>query len=425
MIDVAPSWGRYPAARQRIVDLHEMRVPALAPEETCLPRGQGRSYGDSCLNDGGVLLSTRRLDRFFAFDPVTGVVECESGVILRDLLELVLPRGWFLAVTPGTQFVTVGGAIANDVHGKNHHRAGSFGNHVLDFDLHRSDGAVLRCAADENPEWFAATVGGLGLTGLIGRVRLQLRPVPGPWLALEYQRFDTLDEFFTLSTADDPRFEYTVAWLDCLDMRGRGLFCRGNHVASQAPARPPVRLALPFTPPFALVNSLTLRAFNSLYWRWPRKNGPGHYQPFFYPLDRIARWNLLYGPAGFVQYQCVLPPAAAARGVAEMLRQIARSGQGSFLAVLKNFGEVPSRGLLSFARPGTTLALDFPLRGSRTFALLDCLDAITMEAGGAVYPAKDARMSGAAFRQYFPRWEKMQPFQDPAFSSSFWRRIQA
>lgn len=425
------SWGGYPqAAQQEVQSLHSRQQRMqFAPGRHYLARGLGRSYGDSCLNDGGVLLATRGLDHYIRFDAEQGVLECEAGVSLAEILSLVLPQGWFLPVTPGTQYVTVGGAIANDVHGKNHHAAGSFGHHLLGFELLRSDGQVLDCSPQQHADWFAATVGGLGLTGLIRRARLQLRRVPGPWIVGEDLRFGSLAEFFQLSAESNARCEYTVAWIDCLSRQGRGRFSRGNHAPLELPPPRPRRApAMPFTPPLSLVNGLSLRAFNALYWRWPPGAAPArqwHYEPFFYPLDAIAHWNRMYGPRGFLQYQCVLPPAAAQAGVAEMLRLIAASGQGSFLAVLKQLGERPAPGLLSFARAGTTLALDFPFHGAGTLALLEQLDAVTRAAGGAVYPAKDARMSGAAFRQYFPRWSEMQAFLDPAFSSSFWRRVQA
>jgi len=423
------SWGRYPRAQQEIQPLRSrFDLPEFTAGKRYLPQGLGRSYGDSCLNDGGVLLTTRRLDRFIAFDEQAGVLECEAGVSLQEILELVLPRGWFLPVTPGTAQVTVGGAIANDVHGKNHHAAGSFGHHLLEFELLRSDGQRLRCAPDHNTALFIATIGGLGLTGLILRARLQLRRVPGPGIAGEETRFGSLEEFFQLTAAADGRYEYTVSWIDCLSRQGRGRFSAGNHSAGAGIAPPRRQPALPLTPPLSLVNGLSLRLFNQLNYTRPpagRRERHWHYRPFLYPLDAIRNWNRMYGPRGFLQYQCVLPPPAAQAGVAEMLKLIAASGEGSFLAVLKVFGDLPSLGLLSFARPGVTLAVDFPHRGASTLALLDRLDAVSRAAGGAVYPAKDARMSGAAFRQYCPRWAEMLPHLDPMFSSSFWRRVQA
>ncbi|MCX7033408.1 MAG: FAD-binding oxidoreductase [Arenimonas sp.] len=423
------SWGRWPLPKdQRLWPLRRRDQPLPADVRPLLAYGQGRSYGDSCLNDGGTLLLTRGLDHFLHFDPGTGVVACEAGATLGEVLEIAVPRGWFLPVVPGTRLATVGGALANDVHGKNHHRAGSFGDHVRAFELLRSDGSrqVLR----PGDALFAATVGGLGLTGLVTWVELQLQPVAGPWMQVESLRFDGLDDFFALSAESAGSHEYTVAWVDCLargKALGRGHFLRANHAAPGAAGQAPGQgLSMPVTPPVSLVNRLTLRPFNALYYhrqRARRRAAVQHYSPYFHPLDGIRDWNRMYGPNGFLQHQCVLPPAQARDAVAALLGEIGRSGQGSFLAVLKEFGDRPAPGLLSFARPGTTLALDFPHRGPGVFALLERLDAIVASAGGALYPAKDARMSPAMFRAGQPRLDAFIPHIDPAFSSSFWRRV--
>lgn len=424
------SWGRWPRVEQRLLPVTDRRAPLPAFDGHALPHGNGRSYGDSCLDPGGTLLHARGLDRFIAFDAATGVLDCEAGVTLAEILEVAVPRGWFLPVTPGTAFATVGGAIANDVHGKNHHVAGSFGDHVDSFELLRSDGT--RTVQVPGDALFAATVGGLGLTGLVTRARLRLRPVPGPWMETESIRFGGLDEFFALSAESAARFEYTVAWIDCLAPErqlGRGHFIRGDHASQAGGTRPPAparRLAMPVTPPFALVNRLTLKPFNLAYYhrqRADRVRAASHYSGYFYPLDGIGDWNRMYGPRGFLQHQCVLPPAAARDALAAMLGEIRRAGQGSFLAVLKEFGDRPAPGMLSFPRAGTTLALDFPNTGEAVFALLDRLDAIVVAAGGAIYPAKDARMSPATFRAGFPGWPAFAAHVDPALSSGFWRRV--
>jgi FAD/FMN-containing dehydrogenase len=425
------SWGRWPRHEQRLITLTN-RFDALPDSGPMLPFGNGRSYGDVCLNDGGTLLLTRGMDRFISFDPVSGVLECEAGVLLSEIIKLTLRHGWFPAVTPGTALITVGGAIANDVHGKNHHRVGSFGHHVVEFELQRSDGLTMRCAPDCNREWFCATIGGLGLTGLIRKARLQLRRVPGVWVAGDSQRFANLGAFFELVERSDAVYEYTVAWLDCATARseiGRGVFMRGNHVQHDAAApRSRAPRTVRFTPPISPINAFSVRLFNELYFRRRAAQVPAalwHYQPFLFPLDSVLHWNRIYGPRGFYQYQCVLPGTVVdgAGALQEMLRRIAGSGLGSFLAVLKRFGDIPSLGLLSFPRPGVTLALDFPNRGEATLRLLEDLDSITRAAGGAVYPAKDARMSARSFQQYFPRWQQLRPFIDPKFSSSFWRRV--
>ena len=422
------SWGRWPRYDQRIIPLAN-RFDPLPNTDPMLVFGNGRSYGDVCLNAGGTLLAARGLDRFISFDATSGVLECEAGVLLSEIIGLTLPHGWFPPVTPGTALVTVGGAIANDVHGKNHHRAGSFGHHLLSFELRRSSGEILRCAPDQHADWFAATIGGLGLTGMISTARLQMRHVPGEWIAGDSQRFGNLEEFFALAAQSDAAYEYTVAWLDCAATGrklGRGVFMRGNHLRHDA--RPPRghSLQFPLTPPISPVTGLSVRLFNELYFHRPaarQAHAIWHYQPFLFPLDRLLDWNRLYGPRGFFQYQCVLPGAVATAALPEMLQLVAGSRQGSFLVVLKQFGDQPSRGLLSFPRPGVTLALDFPNRGEPTLQLLESLDSITRAAGGAVYPAKDARMSAQSFQQYFPAWTKLQDYIDPMFSSSFWRRV--
>lgn len=433
MARIGYSWGRHPQVQQRVLALHDRRACLPEFDGLALPHGNGRSYGDSCLLPGGTLLHSRGLDRFISLDPASGILRCEAGVTLGEIIELVLPQGWFLPVTPGTRHVTVGGAIANDVHGKNHHRTGAFGHHVRSFGLLRSDGSRRLCTPVDDAEgWFSATVGGLGLTGVITEVELQLRRVPGPWLESENIRFGSLDEFFALSRESGATHEYGVAWIDCLAhgrRRGRGHFTRADHATLQGaerPGAPGAGLAMPFTPPLSLVNRFTLRPFNALYyWRQPsrRKRSVSHLLPFFYPLDGIRDWNRMYGPRGFLQYQCVVPPAEAESGIAALLGEISASGSGSFLAVLKEFGDTASCGMLSFARPGTTLALDFPNDGQPVLKLLDRLDRIVDEAGGAVYPAKDARMSAASFQRAYPRWKEFATFIDPRFSSGFWRRV--
>src|SRR4051812_34379072 len=390
MTSAGSSWGRWPRVEQQVITLPD-RFAALPSAASVLPYGNGRSYGDVCLNENGTLLDTRSLDRFQSFDPSTGILECEPGVLLQEIIDRFLPQGWFPAVTPGTGLVTVGGAIANDVHGKNHHRHGTFGNHILEFTLQRSDGQLLQCSRHENPEWFAATIGGLGLTGLIRSVRLRLRRVPGPWIGGDSQRFGNLADFFVLSAASDRDYEYTVSWIDCSASGrklGRGIFIRGNHLPVPETRKSSMSARrMPLTPPISLVNSLSLRAFNLLYYNRPaavQRDAIWHYRPFFYPLDSVHEWNRIYGPKGFFQYQCVVPPAAALQALQDMLMRIARSGMGSFLVVLKNFGNAESPGMMSFPRPGTTLAIDFPNRGARTLSLLEALDDITRSAGGAV-----------------------------------------
>lgn len=422
------SWGRLSSADHAVVALHDRSRTALAAARPGVAYGMGRSYGDACLNPGGTLWLTRGLDRFIRFDKTTGRLACEAGVLLRDIQQLAVPRGWMLPVTPGTQFVTVGGAIANDVHGKNHHVHGTFGDHVLSLSLLRTDGEVVECGPDLNAERFAATVGGVGLTGVIMQAEIQLRRVAGPWLETEKIPYGNLAEFLALSDTSEQDWEYTVSWVDCLaGARGRGVFMRANHVdVTRGPAPPRRPRTVPFTPPVSAINRWTLRALNTAYYqaaRWTAGRGLSHYEPFFYPLDNLLEWNRMYGPRGFFQYQCVVPRSDGQAAIGDMLHSIARSGGGSFLAVLKTFGSRPSPGMLSFAQPGVTLALDFPNEGSRTESLLARLDAIVAQASGRIYLAKDARMPRRLFEAGYPALKDMLRHRDAGVSSAMFRRL--
>lgn len=428
------SWGRYPRVQhanvRRVTWADE--VPAILDQacpHSLLPHGLGRSYGDSCLNAGRELLDCSGLNRFLAADFQAGWIRCEAGTSLAEILSVIVPRGFFLPVTPGTKFVTLGGAIANDVHGKNHHRSGTFGCHVRRLALCRSGEGVVLCGPDENTDLFQATIGGLGLTGVIVWAEIQLVPIAGDSIDVQTLAFASLQRFLELTAESDAAFEYTVAWIDCFSRRGiRGLFFRGNHGTSARSRHEPKhapKIAFPL--PEWVVNRFCVRAFNQLYFSWNSWKKSASVQPydrFFYPLDSIRQWNLIYGRRGFLQYQCVIPESSAS-AIDAMLERISRSGLGSFLGVLKKFGRIKSPGLLSFPRPGLTLALDFPMRGERTLELLNSLDQLVRESGGALYPAKDARMSPGMFAVSFPNWRQLLPFMDTKLSSSFWRRVVA
>ncbi len=432
------SWGRYPDAppADAIPVRWRDNLPALdRPDTTMLPYGYGRSYGDSCLNEGGTLLDTRPLNRFLAFDDVAGVLRCEAGVSLAEILAVIVPRGWFLPVSPGTKFVSVAGAIANDIHGKNHHDAGTFGCHVTQFELVRSDGTRRICSPDTDADLFRATIGGLGLTGLITWAEFRLKPIANAYIAEELIRFESLDEFLALTAESDADYEYTVSWADCLGAGAgivRGQFMRGNHDTFKARAAYPPKtggsVRFPLDIPGSLINRKTVRAFNTLYyWRQLPKRivRVVPYGPFFYPLDAILEWNRGYGPQGFFQYQLVVPLTDRNAAIKEVFRRIRAAGEGSPVVVLKTFGTRQSPGLMSFPAPGITLAMDFANHGAKTLDLLESLDAVCRDAGGRVYPAKDARMSAASFQAYFPQWREFAAYVDPHFSSSFWRRVTA
>lgn len=394
--------------------------------------GMGRSYGDVCLNPGGTLWAARPLNRFISFDEESGVLQCEAGVLLREIQRHFVPRGWMLPVTPGTQIVTVGGAIANDIHGKSHHVVGSFGHHVRGIRLARTDGQVLDIAPEgEHAALFAATVGGMGLTGVMLSAALQMRRVTGPWLEAENVPFGSLDEFFDINDATAPdEWPYTVSWIDCLAWKTgtRGIYMRGRHATGNVMGEPPgnLQLTVPLTPPMSLINSLSLRAFNmGYYWlqRMKTERSIVHYEPFFYPLDNVHEWNRIYGPRGFYQYQSVVPMENGREAVREMFEAIGRSGQGSFLAVLKTMGDMPAAGMMSFPMGGVTLALDFPECGERTRHLFERLDAIVREAGGRIYLAKDARWPRELFEAAYPRLQEFLPHRDPGISSALSRRL--
>ena len=425
------SWGRLSAEPHHVFSARDLPALQQALRHSSNPglaHGMGRSYGDACLNPGGTLWLTGGLDHFIAFNEDNGHLVCEAGVLLRDIQRLAVPRGWMLPVTPGTQLVTVGGAIANDVHGKNHHVLGSFGDHVLRLTLLRTNGETIECGPHERSDWFAATVGGVGLTGIITQAELQLRRTPGPWLDTETLAYANLDEFFQLADASEAHWEHTVSWIDCISGGGgRGVFMRGNPIVTAPRPLPTAQQrTMPLVSPVSLVNRLSLRPFNMAYYhlkKWRAGRAITHYEAFFYPLDNLLEWNRMYGPRGFFQYQSVVPRAVGRDAIQAMLREIARSGDGSFLAVLKTFGNRQPVGMLSFAQPGVTLALDFPNHGARTHRLFERLDAIVREAQGRIYLAKDARMPRELFEAGYPRLPEFLPYRDPGISSGLSRRL--
>lgn len=439
--DTLRSWGRVvrarhvacrPTWRDEVVGLvqeggrHTNGVLAL---------GLGRSYGDSGLNPDGAAIVMTALGRLIAFDPNAGLLRAEAGISLGVLLKFLIPKGFFLPVTPGTQYVTLGGAVANDVHGKNHHGAGTFGCWVRALGLVQSDGTERVLRADDKDGLFAATVGGLGLTGLITWVEFEALPIGSSLVDVETIPFETLPEFFSISRESDPAWQYTVSWIDCFANGGigRGLFSRARHAASGKleVIQPTKHLVVPAEAPGFVLGNPIMRAFNKIYYASGKRKASNPppvrretYLPFFYPLDAVQRWNLLYGKHGMFQYQSVVPPESAASATTEMLHQISAAGEGSFLAVLKTFGPRASPGLLSFPHEGTTLALDFPNRGASTLALLARLDDVVREAGGRLYPAKDGRIPPDMFRKGYPDLDAFAAHVDPQFSSAFWRRMQ-
>jgi decaprenylphospho-beta-D-ribofuranose 2-oxidase len=432
-------WGRYPTADcavQRPRDTQAVEQALAAAEGALIARGNGRAYGDSALNPASTL-DMRGLDRILAFDDASGQVVAEAGVMLADLIDVFLPRGWFPAVTPGTKFVTIGGAIASDVHGKNHHKDGSFGMFVDWIDLLGPDGQVRRASRTEEADLFAWTVGGMGLTGVILRAALRLAPVESGWIRQTMTPAPDLATAMALfEQAQDAT--YSVGWIDCLATgkdTGRSLVMLGEHAIhaelgvrahadrwAQAHKRAKT-VPLDF-PGFAL-NGLSVRAFNTLYYaNGKRQAGEAliDYDSYFYPLDAILEWNRIYGRKGFAQFQCVLPLEASQAGLTALLNQIARSGQGSFLAVLKRMGAQSSR--FSFPMEGYTLALDFPMRRS-TPALFAELERIAIDHGGRFYLAKDSQLTPERLRQSDPRTAAFTAMRDDSGAANRFQSLQS
>lgn len=428
------SFGRASAATGRVTSLAvatRLLETRKASPNSLLAYGNGRSYGDSCQNVAGSLIDMRGSNRILGFDPATGVLEAEAGLLLSDMIAHIAPKGFFPAVVPGTRFVTLGGAIANDIHGKNHHRRGTFGRHVEWLTLLRSDGRSLRCSRTEHPQLFAATIGGMGLTGLIVSAAIRLMPVASADVIERAVGFTSLEDYFALAEQADADNEYAVAWLDQLARGrgfGRGVLLTGNHadkIGDSANFNVPAKLAVPFQPPFTVLSTPFLTLFNAAY-RWSKLRSPepkrSSSHSFFFPLDGVRDWNRLYGRRGLFQHQSAIPFDAARQAIPALLSATHNAGQASFLTVLKRFGDVRSPGLLSFPRPGYTLTLDFPNRGASTLKLMAALDRITVDAGGAVNPYKDARMSAETFAASFQNWRELERLRDPAFMSDFWRR---
>jgi FAD/FMN-containing dehydrogenase len=415
-------WGNYPRIDARLIASAD-----LAAEPALIARGNGRAYGDSAINPQATL-SMLGQKGIVAFDPEAGKITVQAGLLFADLIEHILPHGWFMPVTPGTKFVSIGGAVAADVHGKNHHVASSLSAHVEALELALADGTVLTCSPTLHPDIFAATCGGMGLTGIILTVTLRLLRVETSLIRQHTRRCANLAEAMAALAA--ARDTYAVAWIDCLAKgaaMGRSVLFLGEHARAEEVSegrgglvvtkRQARRVPVDF--PGFVLNRWSVAAFNELYWRRAK---PGEalvdYDGYFYPLDALLEWNRIYGRAGFVQYQCVLPTAASEAGLTALLTRISQAGAGSFLSVLKMFG--PQDGVLSFPMAGFTLALDFPAN-EKTFALLDELDAVVADHGGRLYLAKDARMGAGFFQKSYPRLDEFRALRarlDPG--GKFW-----
>jgi FAD/FMN-containing dehydrogenase len=419
-------WGGYPKRKQDAVRLDWPDGPL--PAGLILPFGNGRSYGDQCLCTTGTLVDVRGLNRFVNFDTATGLLRVQAGVTLGEINAMAIRHGWLLPVNPGTQHVTVGGAIANDVHGKNQHKAGSFGHHVREMALRRSDGTAS--LLQPGNDWFAATVGGMGLTGIVTETVLQLKQVASSNMLVDTHPFETLEDYLELSRELDGEMEYSIGWVNAMapyERLGHGFVMAARH-ADDGVLGPHTRarLGVPLTPPFNLVNPASVWTVGQLY---QRKNGRAArgavvgYGPYFYYIDTIPGLKRLYGPRGFVQFQAVVPTAVAAEVLRSMLVRCRMAGQVSFLNALKVMGDKPGAGMLGFCRPGVTLAMDLPFKGADTLRLMAYLEHMVAAAGGALYPAKDATMSAASFKQWYPRWADFARYRDPRIVSDLWQRV--
>ena len=417
-------WGRYP-----VVCGHEIRAENLEriTEGAALTRGLGRSYGDASLpaSVDSVVACSQLADRLLAFDPETGVVRAEAGFSLRRLNQVFLPRGWFTPVTPGTQFVTLGGMVAADVHGKNHHVDGCFGEHVRSLKMRVADGRVLEVSEEREQQLFRATLGGMGLTGHILEVEFQMRSIPTPWLWTESERLSDIDADVEGLKLASKGWPYTVCWVDCLSRGaalGRGILIKGRWAEPQeAPHRFPPRksqLGVPFLLPNWFLETWEVKTFNALYY-W--KHGDRirrqiqDVEKFFYPLDVVHEWNRLYGKRGFTQYQCILPVSGPDPSLRQFLELLRAKGGTSFLCVVKDCGG-EGKGMLSFPKPGISFALDIPIRGEATQQMVDALNEFVIERGGRIYPAKDAFTRAEHYRAMDPRldaWSEVRRKWDP------------
>jgi decaprenylphospho-beta-D-ribofuranose 2-oxidase len=410
---VLSGWGRVPVVPGVEVLSEDL---ARLTEQLRFARGLGRAYGDAALPAPGEtrIAGTRLADRILSFDEATGELTAEAGLSLDDICRTFLPRGFFVPVTPGTRFVTLGGMVACDVHGKNHHRDGTFGRYVTRLTLRVGDGRIVTCSLAQHEDLFRATIGGMGLTGAILEVTCRLVEVPTPWIYEERQPVHDIDEFLDRLAAAAPRWPMTVGWIDCLaggaDM-GRGVLYSGRWAeASEAPAQPPPRrgaVPVPIDFPAWALGPLTVRAFNAVNYRYQAANAGAsvvHPYKFFYPLDAIEHWTRMYGRRGFCQYQCVIPESAGRAIVRRFLELLTRMGGASFLCVIKDCGP-EGIGMLSFPRPGTSIALDIPMRDN-TQALVDALNKLLIEAGGRIYLAKDALTRAEHFRAMEPRLDQ-------------------
>jgi FAD/FMN-containing dehydrogenase len=423
------SWGGRTWRGPLLTPAKATEVPDWSAARTFLAVGKERSYGDVAQNSGGAMYAARALKGILSFDATSGLVTVEAGITLGEVILFLVPKGFFLPVVPGTKDITVGGAIGNDIHGKNHHIEGSFGHHVTALRLLRSDCGVVECSPSQNPELFAATVGGMGLTGIILSATMRATPIASNLLDVHHERFSHLDDFDRLCGSADAAYTHTVAWIDTLapaGQLGRGIFMSGRWSKTPGPLKAHSTLAITIPPmPVSPLLPPLLKVFNSVYFhKSPRqpKTALAHYNGFFFPLDALNEWTRLYGPAGMTQFQAVVPKNQF-EAVRAILNVAQKAGQGSFLSVLKKFGSMPNVGMMSFPMDGYTVALDFANRKA-TPKMLQTMAQIVEDAGGRFYSAKDAGyQTPEAFAKGYPMLETFRKYVDPKISSDQWRRL--
>lgn len=421
------SWNNIPHTKRKR-SFKDFNYQNIEMSNNYLPRGFGRSYGDVCLNDNGDLILTKKLSKVLSFDTKTGVIQCEAGLSINKLLKITTKSDWFLPVVPGTSYVSIGGAIANDIHGKNHHKLGTFGNNIISFDILCSNGDILTCSKTENTNLFFATIGGLGLTGIILSVKIKLIKISSNLIDAGSKRFFSLDEFFKINNEIEKLYDYTVSWVD-FDINSkdslRGVYHYGNHSSQGYKKNSNFSLSFPFKFRFSLVNNFTLKILNDVYFFFNKDKvlKKQHYSNFFFPLDTIKSWNRAYGVKGFYQYQFVVPLDVSKKVISLVIDKLIEYKQKPALGVLKTFGKIKPLGMLSFPREGLTLAIDLQNKGKITLDLLDELDNIVTSFNGGIYPAKDCRMSKDTFLKNFINYDKFKIYIDPRIKSNFINRL--
>lgn len=438
-------WGKFPLESCNIIRPEIQKdiknIILSKQEQDYIAFGLGRSYGDTPLNKDSAVILTSKLNKMISFNVNSGILECEAGVTFEEIIEYFLPRGYFLPVTPGTKYITVGGAIANDVHGKNHHLDGCFSEHVISFNLLIAEGSVLECSRETNSDVFWATIGGIGLTGIILTATFRLIKVESSYYDVRYEKANNIEKAIQLFQESDDNYQYSVAWIDCLakgNSLGKSVLMRGNHAKIETldgkqklnplEVKKKIKLDMPINLPSFVLNKYSIKLFNTVYYgiQPGGVNKSVYFEPFFYPLDSVMNWNRMYGKNGFVQYQAVFPPNQV-EGLVKMLEKLSSTNRSSFLAVLKSSGH-EGQGMLSFPKKGYTLALDIPIKDASLFPFLRELDELVIKHGGRVYLAKDSTLDPESFKVMYPRLDEFLAVKnridpDHLFSSSMARRL--